>query len=74
VVTGNFNTESGTPLNVTGPCDGLTCRPDLIGDPSLSHSRPKADRINDWINANAFLPPYGSDQSFWQNPNPNNPL
>jgi len=74
VVTGNFNTESGTPLNVTGPCDGLTCRPDLIGDPSLSHSRPKADRINDWINANAFLPLYGSDQSFWQNPNPNNPL
>jgi len=74
VLTGNFNAESGTPLNVTSPCDAVTCRPDLIGDPSLSHSRPKAERINDWINPNAFLPPYGSDQSFWQNPTPNSPL
>jgi hypothetical protein len=73
VLTANFNAESGTPLQVTGPCDALTCRPDLVGNPSLSHSRPKAARINDWINPDAFLPPYGSDQTFWQNPNPNDP-
>jgi hypothetical protein len=70
VLSGNMNAESGTPLEVTGPCDALTCRPDLIGNPSLPHDRSKADRINDWINPNAFLPPYGSDQTFWQNPTP----
>ncbi|MGO9269856.1 MAG: carboxypeptidase regulatory-like domain-containing protein [Terriglobia bacterium] len=73
VFTGNFNAESGTPLEVSGPCDAITCRPDLVGNPSLSHGRPKADRINDWINPNAFLPPYGSDQTFWQNPTPTDP-
>jgi hypothetical protein len=73
VLTGNFNAASGTPLQVTGPCDAVTCRPDLIGDPSLSHSRPKSDRINDWINPNAFQPPYGGDQSFWQNPTSTDP-
>jgi hypothetical protein len=73
VLTENFNAASGTPLSVSGPCDAVTCRPDLIGDPSLSHSRPKADRINDWINPNAFQPPYGGDQSFWQNPTSTDP-
>jgi hypothetical protein len=73
VLTGNFNAESGTPLEVSGPCDAITCRPDLVGNPSLSHSRPKADLINDWINPNAFLPPYGADQTFWQNPTPTDP-
>lgn len=73
VLTGNFNAESGTPLEVTGPCDAITCRPDLVGNPSLSHSRPKADLINDWINPNAFLPPYGADQTFWQNPTATDP-
>jgi len=73
LLTGNFNAESGTPLEVTGPCDAITCRPDLVGNPSLSHGRPKADRINDWINGAAFLPPYGADQSFWQNPTATDP-
>jgi len=43
------------------------------GKSFASHDRPKADRINDWINGVAFLPPYGADQSFWANPNPNDP-
>jgi len=73
ILTGNFNAESGTPLQVTGPCDAITCRPDLIGNPSLSKSRSKAERINDWINPNAFTPPYGSDQTFWQNPTATDP-
>jgi hypothetical protein len=68
VLSGNLNAESGTPLEVTGPCDALTCRPDLVGNPSLPHNRSKAELINDWINPSAFLPPYGSDQTFWQNP------
>jgi hypothetical protein len=73
VLTGNFNAEEGSPLEVTGPCDALTCRPDLVGNPSLPKGRSKAARIQDWINPNAFLPPYGSDQTYWQNPSPTDP-
>ncbi len=73
VMTGNFNAEGGTPLNVTGPCDAITCRPDLVGHPAVAHNQPKANLINDWINASAFLPPYGSDETFWQNPTPTDP-
>ena len=67
-LTGNFNAEKGVPLNVSGPCDALTCRPDLVGNPSAV---PGGRNQNQWINAAAFTPPYGSDQSFWQNPNIN---
>ena len=44
-----------------------------MGDPSLSHSRPKTQLEADWINASAFQPVYGNDQSYWANPNPNDP-
>ena len=71
--TGNFSAESGVPLYVSGPCNGLTCRPNLVGNPALSHSRPKTQLEADWINAAAFQPVYGNDQSFWANPNPNDP-
>jgi hypothetical protein len=72
-ITGNFSAESGVPLHVTGPCNGLTCFPNLIGNPALSHSRPKTQLEADWINSAAFEPAYGSDQSYWANPNPNDP-
>jgi hypothetical protein len=72
-LTGNFSAQSGVPLYVSGPCNGLTCRPNLVGDPSLSHGRPKTQLEADWINAAAFQPVYGNDQSFWANPNPNDP-
>ena len=29
---------------------------------------------NDWINAAAFSPPFGTNQSFWQNYSPTSPL
>jgi hypothetical protein len=67
-LTANFAAQSGVPLYVSGPCNGLTCRPNLVGDPSLSHSRPKEARIAGWINAAAFEPVFGSDQDFWTNP------
>jgi hypothetical protein len=72
-LTSNISVQSGVPLFVTGPCNGLTCRPNLVGDPSLSHSRSKTQLEADWINAAAFEPAYGNDQSFWANPNPNDP-
>jgi hypothetical protein len=42
----------------------------LVGNPKAVRGGQNA---NDWINAAAFLPPYGSDQTFWKNPNPNDP-
>jgi hypothetical protein len=65
---GTFNAESGVPLSISGPCDGLTCRPNLVGNP---RAVPGGQSINDWINAAAFTPPFGTDQSFWKNPDYN---
>ena len=58
------------PLSISGPCDGMTCRPDLVGNPKAV---PGGQNANDWINAAAFTPPYGTDQNFWENPVPNDP-
>jgi len=63
-LTGNFAAQSGVPLHVTGPCNGLTCFPNLVGNPALSKSRPKVAQEADWISAAAFQPVYGSDQSY----------
>jgi hypothetical protein len=72
-LTGNLSVQSGVPLYVSGPCNAVTCRPNLVGDPSLSHSRSKTELEANCINASAFQPVYGNDQSFWANPNPNDP-
>jgi len=69
-LTGNFNAESGVPLSISGPCNGLTCRPNLVGDPKAV---PGGQSAADWINAAAFTPPFGTDQTFWVNPKPNDP-
>jgi hypothetical protein len=66
-LTGNFNAESGVPLGISGPCDALTCRPNLVGNPKAVAGGQNADH---WINGAAFTPPFGSDQSFWSNPDP----
>jgi hypothetical protein len=65
--TPNFHAESGLPLSISGPCDAMTCRPDLIGNPKAV---PGGQNAHDWINAAAFTPPYGSDQNYWKNPVP----
>jgi hypothetical protein len=66
--TPNFHAESGLPLSIYGPCNGITCRPDLVGNPKAV---PGGQNENDWINAAAFTPPFGTDQAFWANPDPN---
>ena len=68
--TQNFNAESGVALAIQGPCNALTCRPDLVGNPKAV---PGGQNANHWINASAFLPPYGGDQTFWKSPDPNDP-
>jgi hypothetical protein len=77
---GNFNAQSGTPLAITGPCDDLQnweaddgCRVNVVGNPGLSGSRSKAQRIADWINPAAFEPVFGNDQNFWANYTPEDP-
>jgi len=65
-LTGNFNAESGVPVNISGPCKG-TCRPDLVGDPKAVRGGQNADLR---INPAAFLPPFGGDQTFLVHPNP----
>ncbi|MGA2987750.1 MAG: TonB-dependent receptor [Terriglobia bacterium] len=69
---GTFNAESGVPLSITGPCDGLqseigVCRPNLVGNPRAVSG---GQNINDWINAAAFTPSFGTNQSFWAHPDP----
>jgi hypothetical protein len=60
-MTPNFNAQSGIPLPISAPGNGFGGRPNLIGDPSFSGSRSKADRINQWINPAAFEAPFGSN-------------
>jgi hypothetical protein len=67
---GNFNAQSGVPLSVTGPCNQVTCRPNIAGNP---RAVPGGQNANDWINAAAFEPVFGNNQAFWSNPNLNAP-
>jgi hypothetical protein len=68
---GNFNVQSGVPLAIYGPCNELTCRPNLVGDPKFQGNRTKEQRIQQWINPAAFEPVFGSDETFWNNYDPN---
>jgi len=68
--TSNFNTQSGVPLAIGGPCNELTCRPNLVGDPKFAGNRSREQQISQWINPAAFEPVFGSDQSFWANYDP----
>jgi hypothetical protein len=67
---GNFTAQSGVPLSITGPCNQVTCRPNIVGNPTAV---PGGQNANDWINAAAFEPVFGNNQSFWANPNLNAP-
>jgi hypothetical protein len=63
------------PLSITCPTNALTESPDsgrgnLIGDPQFQGDRTKAQRIEQWINPAGFEPPFGSDESYWNNPDP----
>jgi len=61
-ISGNFNAQSGIPLQITGPCNDLTCRPNLVGNPAQGRSGKSRVQIEDqWFNPNAFEPVFGSD-------------
>jgi hypothetical protein len=67
---GIITLASGLPFNVyTGIDQSLTGvgidRPDLIGNPNLSASRPTAQKVSEYYNANAFgLAPLGQYGNF----------
>jgi hypothetical protein len=71
LLTGNYNAQSGIPLSIGCPGNNVTSRCNLIGDPKFSGSRTRQQEIAQWFNPGAFQPPFGSDQSFWANYDPN---
>jgi len=61
-LTQNWNFQSGVPVTITGPCDAISCRPDLVGNPQqFSGPRTRQDQENQWFNPAAFLPAWGSN-------------
>jgi hypothetical protein len=58
----NWNFQSGVPLTINGPCNGITCSVDLLGNPrKFSGSRNRQDDQNQWFNPAAYGPSFGSD-------------
>jgi hypothetical protein len=79
-LTGNLNAAAGIPLAVTTPCSALqasiesNCRPNLVpGQNPSTAGESKAQRTSQWINPAAFEPAFGSDPSYWNNPDPTDP-
>lgn len=67
-LSGIFEAQDGLPLSISGPCDGVTCRLDLVGNPqAVSGGR----TTTQWFNTSAWQPVFGNNQSFWANPNVN---
>lgn len=66
-LTQDWNFQSGVPLVFTGPCNALTCRPNLIGNPSSGRkSKSKSQRENQWYDPSAFEAVFGSDPTVIQ--------
>ncbi len=63
----NWNFQRGVPLLFTSPCNGISCRPNLIGNPSQGRgSKSRQELENQYFNPSAFEAPYGSDPAVIQ--------
>jgi hypothetical protein len=68
-----FIWRSGAPLNITDSSDRnldsqTNDRPDLVGDPDLSHDRPQSELIEEWFSRAAFArAPTGEDGNAGRN-------
>jgi Carboxypeptidase regulatory-like domain len=61
-ISANLNAQRGTPLQIDGPCNNLTCRVNLIGDPSAGQgSKSRTQLENQWFNPGAFEAVFGSN-------------
>jgi hypothetical protein len=66
-LTQNWNLQSGVPLVFTGPCNAMTCRPNLIGNPSSGRKgKSKSQRENQWYDPSAFEAVFESDPTVVQ--------
>ncbi len=67
LLTQNWNFQSGVPIMITGPCNGIgSCRPNIIGNPAAGRSGNLAQRENQWWNPNAFEANFGNDPTVIQ--------
>jgi len=69
-LTQNWNFQSGVPMTINGPCNGINCRVNLVGDPTFSGSRSRQDQENQWWNPAAFSPSFGSNPAILTAPDP----
>lgn len=69
-LTQNWNFQSGVPVTIGGPCNAISCRPNLVGDPHFSGSRSRQDQENQWFNPAAFTPAFGSDPAILTSSDP----
>ena len=54
-------------MSFSGPCNGVTCRPNLIGDPSRGRAgKNRQQKENQWWDPSAFEAPFGSDPAVIQ--------
>jgi hypothetical protein len=62
-LTQNWNVQSGVPMFFkSNACDGISCRPNLVGDPAAGRSsKNRQQQENQWYNPAAFEAPFGSD-------------
>ncbi len=66
-LTQNWNLQSGIALLFTSPCNGISCRPNLIGDPSRGRgSKSRQQLETQWYDPSAFEAPFGSDPTVIQ--------
>jgi hypothetical protein len=58
----NWNFQAGVPLTFGGPFNGISCRPNLIGDPSHGRGSKSRQQLEEqWFDPSAFAPVFGSD-------------
>jgi hypothetical protein len=70
-LTQNWNFQSGVPVTISGPQNGISNRPNLIGDPMhFSGSRSRQDQENQWFNPAAFEPSFGSNPAILTSSDP----
>jgi hypothetical protein len=63
----NWNFQEGVPLTFSSPCNGISCRPNLIGDPAAGRSSKRRQQVEEqWYNPGAFTAPFGSDPAVIQ--------
>ena len=66
-LTQNWNFQSGIPMIIFGPCNGIgSCRPNLIGNPTSGRSSNLGQRENQWWNPNAFEANFGNNPAVIQ--------